>query len=62
MTCNEKCIHYSVCELKHYDVIKIYGCDYSEEESRTNFTSINTGTHYGFDTFIAEEIRGENND
>lgn len=27
--------------------------------SNTSFTSINTGTHYGLDTFIAEDIRGD---
>lgn len=27
--------------------------------SNTSFTSINTGTHYGLDTFIAEDMRGD---
>lgn len=31
MTCNKKCIHYPVCELKKYDFANIDECDHYEE-------------------------------
>ena len=32
MTCNDKCIHYPVCEQKKYDFANIDECQYYEEE------------------------------
>ena len=32
MTCNDKCIHYPVCEMKNYDFANIDKCDYYNEE------------------------------
>lgn len=32
MTCNDKCIHFPVCEQKKYDFANIDECQYYEEE------------------------------
>ena len=63
MTCNDKCIHYLVCEQKKYDFANIDECMYYTTKNECNeWTSVCTGTCYGRDTFSAEDMRGAENE
>ena len=34
MTCNDKCIHYPVCEMKKYDFANIEECEHYKQEPK----------------------------
>ena len=45
MTCNDKCIHYPVCEMKKYDFANIEECEhYKQEPKHGEWIDENKGT------------------